>query len=84
MRMTHEEIEQAIKDIAQAAPCQEHSIIHDMAYELTQDLTEYETICASVDILLDDMQGVKPSDESLFYRGLDGRVLGLEKGMSNA
>ena len=52
--MTHQEIEQAIKDIAQAAPYQEHSIIHDMAYELTKDLTEYETICANVDILLDD------------------------------
>ena len=82
--MTHAEIEQAIKDIAQAAPCQEHSIIHDMTYELTQDLTEYMNIVNNVDILLDDMQGVKPSDESLFYRGLDGRVLGLEKGMSNA
>jgi len=52
--MTHQEIEQAIKDIAAAAPCQEHSIIHDMTYELTQDLTEYETICANVDILLNE------------------------------
>ena len=52
--MTQQEINQAIKDIAQAVPHQEHGMIHDMAYELTKDLTEYETICANVDILLDE------------------------------
>jgi len=78
--MTQQEIEQAIKDIAQAVPHQEHGMIHDMAYELTQDLTEYMNIVNNVDILLDDF----PAEESLFYRGLDGRVLGVAKGMTIA
>ena len=51
--MTKLEIDQASKYIAQVIPYSEHSTIHEMAYAITQDLTEYETICANVDLLLE-------------------------------